>query len=260
VSEPSSREPRRWLGFTKRALILHGVLTLITLGFWLVVPAAIYTWRRGGGARKVSYGLWGIAALFAFGLIWAVSLDSSEERAATGSTTTTAETQPDTTEATTTEAESPPTTAPATTETKPPDTGRMSDGEYANFSRVLSEVDSELSDYGDGLAKCSVLFEALQLADASDCIGEAYAGVGDQMLVAYSTAEDLQGDVATACLKALKLYRQRLDVYFGWHERTQDAGENLQFDEYNTLASLSGSMTKRYRQGRDWVLRDCEPR
>lgn len=171
-------------------------------------------------------------------------------------TTQQAQPEPVTKPAVTTEQTEP----PAATAQQPVDTGRMSETEYENLARVLSEVDSELAEYGEGLGKCSVLLQALELADASECIGDAYKGVGNQMLVAYSTVEDLEGDTAKGCLKALKLYKQRLDIYYGWHEKTQDAGENLQFDEYNSLASLSGTMTNRYRQGRDWALRDCEPR
>jgi hypothetical protein len=35
------------------------------------------------------------------------------------------------------------------------------------------------------------------------------------MLLAYSTAEDLEGDVGKACLRNLKAYRARLDVFYG---------------------------------------------
>jgi endonuclease YncB( thermonuclease family) len=80
------------LPFGKRAVVVHAVLALLTLGLWLLVPAAILTWRRGGTARKVSYGLW--AAIGVVVLALGYSLGSTPapraEQAAvqTGSTTT----------------------------------------------------------------------------------------------------------------------------------------------------------------------------
>lgn len=245
-----------WLGFTKRALIVHGVLALFTLGIWLLVPAGIYTWRRGGGARKLSYGLWGTVGLI--GLLLVISVvagDETEVTAAQDTTPATTQAGPATTAA---EREDPPTTTTAAAE--PPDTGRMSEGEYALFSSQLAEVDDELFEYGEKLQKCGVLMQALQLADASECVTDAFSGVESDMLGAYTTAEGYEGDVAKACLKALKLYKERLDIYYGWQTQTKKAGENLQFDEFTTLASLAPTMSKRYRQARDWALRDCAPR
>jgi hypothetical protein len=151
------------------------------------------------------------------------------------------------------------TTAAATTEAEPVDTGRMSQGEFDTFSGRLDAIDAEVFEYGQGLQKCSVLLQALELAEASDCIGEAYEGVGDDMLLAYSSAEGLEGDVAKRCLTSLRAYKQRLDVFYGWHERTQDAGENLQFDEFNRLAGQSGAQGRAYSRARARVLRDCAP-
>jgi hypothetical protein len=89
---------------------------------------------------------------------------------------------------------------------------------------------------------------------------EAYDGLEDDMLGAYATAEDTEGDVARGCLKALRLYKDRLDQYYGYTKALAEAGFNLQAAEFSALAQRAGSESNRYRKGREWVLRDCEPR
>jgi hypothetical protein len=104
-----------------------------------------------------------------------------------------------------------------------------------------------------------VLLQAGELAEASDCIKEAYDGVEDDMIGAYATAEDLEGDVGKGCLKAVRFYKTRLDVFYGWMKQTAAAGENLQFEEFNALAGMSGRQTRRYRRGREAALAACSP-
>jgi hypothetical protein len=141
-----------------------------------------------------------------------------------------------------------------------PDTGRMSSGEYALLTAQLDAVDREAVQFAELMPKCAVLFEALQLADASTCIAEAYDGMEDDMLAAYAVADDLEGDVAKACLKALRLYKDRLDEFYTWIKSAAQAGTTLQMDAFAALADQSTQKTTRYRKARDWLLADCEPR
>lgn len=234
-----------------------------------MVPAVALA---GSGARGLGKGKTGIivgSVLVLFILIGVLAPPPEEKDAAAPATqpaaTTERATDPTTEATVTTEPE--PTTeamAPTDPDAEEPapdaDTGRMSDGEYETFQRSLAEIDAEMVEYGEKLGKCSVLLQALELADASECIGDAYSGTGNSLLAAYATTEDLEPDVSKQCLKALKLYKRRLDVFYGYMQTTVEAGENLQFDEFTVLAKQSGARTKRYRQARDWVLTDCEPR
>ena len=94
---------------------------------------------------------------------------------------------------------------------------------YSAFFRAVRNVDYELVEYGQILRTCYVPLQALQLADASECIGVAHEGVADQML-------------------------------------TRVARENLQLEAYRRSASLRRTMIKRYGQARDWAYRDCQPK
>ena len=51
------------------------------------------------------------------------------------------------------------------------------------------------------MQKCGVLFQAFQLADASDCLDEAYSGFQDKVDFALFTIDDLRGDVAKGWLR-----------------------------------------------------------
>jgi hypothetical protein len=148
-------------------------------------------------------------------------------------------------------------------ETSPPaedaDTGRMSDGEFGLFERQVSDIDTELNQYSEQLPKCAVLIQAQALADASTCISDAYDGLEGDMLGAYASVENLESDVAKGCLKALRLYKQRLDVFFGYMKTTNTAGANLQFEEFSVLANDSTRQARRYRQAKGWALDACAP-
>jgi hypothetical protein len=68
------------------------------------------------------------------------------------------------------------------------------------------------------------------------------------------------GDVAKGCLKALWLYKDRLDVLYGVMKETTRAAERLRFEAFNQLAPALQRFLRRYRQGRERVLADCGPR
>lgn len=70
-----------------------------------------------------------------------------------------------------------------------------------------------------------MLLSALEFADASECVSEGYAGVEDDLVGAFATADDLESDVAKGCLKALRLYKDRPDVLYGAMKTTTRAAE-----------------------------------
>lgn len=224
--------------------------------------------ERGGGGFRQRLGdtLWRrrslrgkifvvIGAVFLAFLLIGIFAPPPEEDADTNSppvATTTEEAEA----ATTVEEEPEQAEEPAEAE----DTGRMSDTEYEFFAARIAEVGDEIGQYGETLPKCSVLIRALELAETSECIKEAYSGLEEDILTSYAVAEDYEADVAKACLKALRLYKTRLDAFYTWISTMSKAGETLQFDEFNTLAARSDIEFKRYTQASKWVLTDCAPR
>lgn len=95
-------------------MVLHGVLALVTLGFWLPIPLAVWVYRRGARkiGRVIGFGYGGFLALIT--LIVVITLatgggsDSGNNAAnAPEATTAATTTEPTNTEPTTTEAPPP---------------------------------------------------------------------------------------------------------------------------------------------------------
>jgi hypothetical protein len=86
------------------------------------------------------------------------------------------------------------------------DTGRMSQTEWERARDAIFEVNGELRDYREQVGeRCALMVQAMQVAEALECIDDAYSGVEDKMALAYSDLEDLQGDVAKKCLRAVEI-------------------------------------------------------
>lgn len=139
------------------------------------------------------------------------------------------------------------------------DTGRMSETEYDFFSSTLTEVDQEIDQFATKLQKCGVLMQALDLANASTCVGEAYDGFEDKALLAYAEADDLKEDVAKECLKVLTNYQARLDRFATYIGSLHETGANLQAEPFIRLAKRATNQTLRYAGTRDRVLAACSP-
>lgn len=135
----------------------------------------------------------------------------------------------------------------------------MSDGEFEQFSNALNEVDQEIQQFGTTLQKCGVLFQALQLADGSDCVDEAYSGFEDKVSFALFTANDLKDDVANGCLQAMTAYKARLNRFAAYVSNLHEAGSNLQAKEFLRISPRAGQETRRYAAARDVSLIACAP-
>jgi hypothetical protein len=86
------------------------------------------------------------------------------------------------------------------------DTGRMSQTEWEQARDAIFDVNGELRDYRQQVSeRCSLMVQAMQVAEALDCIDDAYSGVEDKMALAYADLDDLQGDVAKKCLRAVEI-------------------------------------------------------
>jgi hypothetical protein len=177
---------------------------------------------------------------------------------------------PDDSEKTSAEATSPTTTsAPATTseaattqeaaDTTDEDTGRMSDGEFQQFSNALTEVDQEIQQFATTLRKCAVLFQAFELADGSKCMDEGYSGFEDKASLALFTANDLKDDVAKDCLDATRTYTMAINRFANYLSAFHAAGANLQVANFRRLSKKARTETIRYRTLRELAERACSP-
>lgn len=163
----------------------------------------------------------------------------------------------------------PSTTTPSTAASSEPsssppppstDTGRMSQGEFDSLTTPMQDLASEESDFGTQISsKCRVLMTALELADASTCIHDAWSGTYDKGLAVYSTIDDLKGDVGDGCKTTLLAYQDALDRFISTQDRAAKAGENLQFARFTALAKGTVRLSKRYTRLQTKVLLECAP-
>jgi len=207
-----------------------------------------WRWFRGRSTRFQAIS-WIVVAVLGLAAIGATGSDDSS-----GATTV----------ATTKPASSPaPSTDPANgdaTPSQPVDTGRMSDGEYDQFTGAVQDLGDEESDFGSQLgSKCRVEMTAMQFADASDCIHEAWSGTYDKGLIVYSTIDALKDDVGKGCRSSLLAYQHALDRFVSSQDAAVKAGENLQFGRFAALVKATTPLAKAYKRTNLRVLVECAP-
>ena len=127
--------------------------------------------------------------------------------------------------------------APTSTASQPVDTGRMSDGEYQQFTDAVDGVQSETNQFATGAHKCGVIASTGDLAAFSSCMDDAYSGFNDKAVFASSQVQDLEGNVAKQCLIHLRRYSRRLDGLAGVTKLVHDAGANLQVGRFKIYVS-----------------------
>lgn len=89
---------------------------------------------------------------------------------------------------------------------EPVDTGRMSDGEWESTSTDVLEVNREIGEYGQKVStQCAAMLGAAQIAEAIDCIDDAYDGVEGSISQVVFRLDDLRDDVGKRCRRALNL-------------------------------------------------------
>jgi hypothetical protein len=219
-------------------------------------------WERRSrwGKASLIIGLAVFVGLTAIGL--AVSaLDESENTSA--QVTDEEATEPPTAagEATT---EGGPTPEEATTEAgaeHADDTGRLSDREFRWFTVFLGWLDEEVDQLETALPKCAVLFHASRLAAASECVDDAYQGLGRRVGFVNVTVDDLRDDedVAKRCLTAMNAYQNRLIMLDAYVASLQRAGTNLHVEKFIRIRRQAPRQARAYRTARDAALLACEP-
>jgi hypothetical protein len=210
-------------------------------------------WKRRSWIGKTAIIVGAVlVVLVAIGLA-VPATDNSDNKSAAATTEAVTTTPAGTTEeaATTPEA--------TTQEASDEDTGRMSEREFEEFSGALTEVDQEVQQFATTMQKCGVLFQALQLADASDCVDEAYSGFEDKVSFASFTVDDLNDDVAKECLQTMSAYGTRLNRFGNYVANLHEAGANLQAEKFLRIAKRAKKETRRYAAARDLALIACAP-
>lgn len=151
------------------------------------------------------------------------------------------------------------TTAPAKPAAKPEDTGRMSQGEFDRYMMWVRDVRKEQGQLADASPKCGVLIQAMELAEASECLDDAFDGLDVSMQVLSDTLAGLEDDVAKKCLVAVRQMKQATDGYANATTAAQQAGKNLQFDEFIAIADDAANQSTRFDARHNAMLAECQP-
>ncbi len=94
--------------------------------------------------------------------------------------------------------------APAEGPAPPPDTGRLSVREWKSATSAIVGVNREVDHYTEELAgRCSVLLQAVEVAQALTCFDDAYAGVEDRVVVSVYQLDVLRSRAGRSCATAL---------------------------------------------------------
>lgn len=137
------------------------------------------------------------------------------------------------------------TTAATTAKPDPPDTGRMSSGEYDDLLGVTSRYRQEVADFGERLGgKCATLASVGELAALSDCVNDAYDGVEDTYIAADVTYTELIDATAKTCKVRVTTLERRLRQMQGTLEAVHKSAENLQ------LTGATANVAGRYLRAR----------
>lgn len=151
---------------------------------------------------------------------------------------------------------------PATTTTvpDPPDTGRMSGGEYDSYQSVVSRFnDAAIKFTGQVSGKCTVLASAGQLAEFSNCVKDADDNLEGKAVNAYQTLGDLVAATAKTCRQDVRRARSRLDAYYTSLSSAKKAGQNLDAETYAAASKLGTQRAIRFARANRNVLRHCSP-
>lgn len=170
--------------------------------------------------------------------------DEASERETTASTTSAARTEP----------------AATTVEPEPVDTGRMSESEFAEFSRAHAELVDESSQFADVVQRCSVIGQTGDLAGFSECMEEAYAGFDEDASYARYIANETLADVDKQCLAALRSYRTVVADYTAVVTTAYKIGRQLNLELFGPAFEALPPAAQRYAKFSGNALAACEPR
>lgn len=141
------------------------------------------------------------------------------------------------------------------------DTGRMSEGEFSLASSLVEDLDGEISDYREKTSsRCAVLVSALEVAEALECLDDAYSGVEDSFgATAYGLSE-MEGDVAKKCLKALRIAGNLADRPFYNAARASKAAlDSLEGGLIEVAVKSLDAQQKRWDSASSKMLTLCRP-
>lgn len=152
----------------------------------------------------------------------------------------------------------PPAAEPSPTE--PPDTGRMSEGEFATFTRYHEKLIAETLEWSEGAGPCATIGQTGDLAGFRDCIEEAWSGFEDAALLAHSNAQETLNVVAKTCRKRLQKYAQVTNKLYAANKTAYEVAHALDFDLMIVAFRALPPAAKQYARVSANTLTQCEPR
>lgn len=190
-------------------------------------------------SKKVKLVLWVVGVLVALTALGAIVGDGSDEKD----------------EATKTTQE----VSDSSKDSETEDTGRMSKGEFDRYMDDWQAVRDEQQQLADGSSKCSVLLQAVQLADASECIDDAFDGLDTRLIMLYQELEDVKSDVAKKCLVAVNQMHAAVSDYGDAALAARDTGKNLQFETFTVALTELTNQQTRLQARHGGMLEWCMP-
>ena len=143
-------------------------------------------------------------------------------------------------------------------DTEEGDTGRMSGGEYDYLRRYHEELVAESLQWGE-YGTCPKIAQSGDLAGFRDCVEEAWDGLEDAALLAYTNADDTLADVDKTCKQLLTNYRDTVDEYYTRNLRAHDAAVSLDFESFARLFPPLGPLAQKYVRVSAQTLDGCSP-
>lgn len=147
---------------------------------------------------------------------------------------------------------------------EPPDTGRMSEGEFEEFRADAADFREEARVYVDLLSsECAFLLSGGDVKAFVDCEEDAFDGVIGSYAVADENWTERDADVAKKCRVRLKAAVEGLNNYADALTGTHNLAKRGQIDSELTGAvagELIGRRLVSFNKRVDTVERDCAPK
>jgi hypothetical protein len=148
---------------------------------------------------------------------------------------------------------------PETTTTASKDTGRMSSGEFDQYSSTWAELLHENDQLLGGTQKCATIAQGGQLAEASKCMEDAYSGFEGNALLMSDYLDKIDDDVAGACRKATRIAKNNVDQYSRLANTFAQSFINLDIETAGDAVTRMTRAGANMRKAHGQVTLNCRP-
>jgi hypothetical protein len=152
------------------------------------------------------------------------------------------------------------TPASETKRAEPADTGRMTSSELAEATDAIDGFSKEIGQYTDRVStRCATIASAGQLAEASDCVSDAYDGIEDQAGVSFTLLDGLKDDIAKGCFKNVRRQLRALDGLYASVQVAKKVSQDLQGDLIKEAVKRLDRSQRIYDRVKIDVAASCVP-